>query len=122
MRQRLDRRGIEVWTETISRLEGTEDGALRKIQLRNGHAVERAAMFFTTGCKQRSDLWAGLGCARDEQGGIITDPVTHESSIRGVYVAGDASREVLLVASAVAEGAKAGVAINGALLAEDGLG
>ena len=54
--------------------------------------------------------------------GNITDPVTEESSIRDVYVAGDASRDVLLVAVAIAEGAKAGVAINRALLQDDGLG
>ena len=52
----------------------------------------------------------------------LLDPVTEESSVRGVYVAGDASRDVLLVAVAIAEGAKAGVAINRALLQEDGLG
>jgi thioredoxin reductase len=79
-------------------------------------------MFFTTGCRQGSDLWASLGCARDEKGGIVTDPVTKESSVRGVYVAGDASRDVLLVAVAITEGAKAAVAINRALLQDDGLG
>ena len=40
----------------------------------------------------------------------------------GVYVAGDASRDVLLVAVAIAEGAKAAVAINRALLKDEGLG
>jgi thioredoxin reductase len=122
MEKRLQRHGITVRTEMISRLEGAADGALRAIHLQTGEAVERAAMFFTTGCRQRSDLSTRLGCARDEKGGIITDPVTEESSVKGVYVAGDASREVLLVAVAIAEGAKAGVAINRALLKEDGLG
>jgi thioredoxin reductase len=61
------------------------------------------------------------GCKRDEKGGIISDPVTEESSVPGVYVAGDASRDVLLIAVAIAEGAKAAVAINRALLREDGL-
>lgn len=121
MRARLQEQGIEVRTEVVSRLEG-EDGALRAIHLQAGDAVERDAMFFATGCRQRSDLLTRLGCARDENGGIISDPVTEESSVRGVYVAGDASREVLLVAVAIAEGAKAGVAINRALLKEDGLG
>jgi thioredoxin reductase len=79
-------------------------------------------MFFTTGCRQTSDLSAALGCARDEKGGSVTDPVTEESCVRGVYVAGDASRDVLLVAVAIAEGAKAGAAINRALLQEEGLG
>lgn len=120
--ERLGRQAIEVRTEPISRLEGTGDGALRRIHLQNGEAVARTAMFFTTGCRQSSDLSTRLGCARDEKGGIVTDPVTEESSVKGVYVAGDASREVLLVAVAIAEGAKAGVAINRALLKEEGLG
>lgn len=83
--------------------------------------IERTSLFFTTGCVQRSDLWETLGCKRDEKGGIITDPLTEESSVPGVYVAGDASRDVLLIAVAIAEGAKAAVAINRALLREDGL-
>ena len=109
-------------SDTIARLEGTDDGALQKIHLQNGKALERAAIFFTTSCRQGSELSASLGCARDEKGGIVTDPLTEESSVRGVYVAGDASRDVLLVAVAIAEGAKAAVAINRALLQDDGLG
>jgi thioredoxin reductase len=95
---------------------------LRTIRLQGGETLAREALFFTTGCKQQSDLWASLGCVRDEKGGIVTTEVTEESSVLGVYVAGDASRDVLLVAVAIAEGAKAGVAINRALLQDDGLG
>ena len=122
MQSRLHQHDIAVCAERIAKLEGTEDGALQRIHLQDGRVLKRTAMFFTTGCHQTSDLSAALGCARDKKGGIITDPVTEESSVRGVYVAGDASRDVLLVAVAIAEGAKAGVAINRALLQEDGLG
>ena len=122
MRSRLQQHDIAVCIERIARLEGTEDGALQSIHLQGGKVLDRTAIFFTTGCRQTSDLSAALGCARDKKGGIITDLVTEESSVRGVYVAGDASRDVLLVAVAIAEGAKAGVAINRALLQEDGLG
>ena len=62
-----------------------------------------------------------LGCVRDDKGGIVTDVLTEETSVPGVYVAGDVSRDVLLIAVALAEGAKAAVAINRALLREDGL-
>jgi thioredoxin reductase len=122
MHSRLRQHDIAVCSERIARLEGTEDGALKNIHFQGGKFLKRTALFFTTGCHQRSDLSAVLGCARDKKGGIVTDPVTEESSVRGVYVAGDASRDVLLVAVAMAEGAKAGVAINRALLQEDGLG
>jgi thioredoxin reductase len=122
MQERLRAQGIAVHTEKIAKLEGTEDGHLHTIHLQGGKSVARSALFFTTGCAQRSDLSASLGCMRDEKGGIITSRRAEESSVHGVYVAGDASRDVLLVAVAIAEGAKAGVAINRALMIEDGLG
>jgi len=122
MWSRLEERGIEIYCEKIVKLEGNNEGHLQRICFADGTALDRAAMFFTTSCVQRSDLSQMLGCRRDEKGGIITDPETEESSVRGVYVAGDASRDVLLVAVAIAEGAKAAVAINRALLKDDGLG
>jgi thioredoxin reductase len=122
MRSRLEEHSIEIYGEKVVKLEGDNDGHLQRICLIDGKAVDRAAMFFTTGCAQRSDLWKTLGCRRDEKGGIIRDPETEESSVPGVYVAGDASRDVLLVAVAIAEGAKAAVAINRALLKDEGLG
>ena len=122
MRSRLEEHGIVLYGEKIVKLEGDNDGHLQRIRLIDGKAVDRSAMFFTTGCAQRSDLWKMLGCRRDEKGGIISDPETEESSVPGVYVAGDASRDVLLVAVAIAEGAKAAVAINRALLKDEGLG
>ena len=61
------------------------------------------------------------GCARDDKGGVVTDAVTEETSVPGVYVAGDVSRNVLLVAVAMGEGAKAGVAINPPYYAPTGL-
>ena len=122
MKSRLQQHDIAICDESIEKLEGTDDGDLQSIHLQGGKVLKRTAIFFTTGCHQSSDLSAALGCRRDKNGGIVTDPVTEESSVRGVYVAGDASRDVLLVAVAMAEGARAGVAINRALLQEDGLG
>ena len=50
----------------------------------------------------------------------MTDPDTEETSVPDVYVAGDVSRDVLLVAVAIAEGAQAAVAINKGFLRRDG--
>jgi thioredoxin reductase len=121
MRSRLEQHDIEIYEEKIIRLEGDSDGHLQRICLEDGVTLDRAAMFFTTSCAQRSDLLQMLGCRRDEKEGIIADPETEESSVPGVYVAGDASRDVLLVAVAIGEGAKAAVAINRALLKDQGL-
>jgi thioredoxin reductase len=109
MQARLEQHGIAVRPKEIARLEGDNDGHLQRVCFTDGQVVERTGMFFTTGCLQRSDLCERLGCKRDEKGGIISDPLTEESSVPGVYVAGDASRDVLLIAVAIAEGAKAAV-------------
>jgi len=75
--------------------------------LQNGKRKKREAMFFTTVAVKVS-IFRRVGLYPDEKGSIITDPLTEESSVRGVYVAGDTSRDVFLVAVAIAEGAKGG--------------
>jgi thioredoxin reductase len=120
MQRRLASQNIRIIETEIAGLEG-DGSVLRRIRLADGTHISRVALFFSTGCHQRSDLWRELDCARDEKGGIITDDLTEETTVPGVYVAGDVSRDVLLIAVALAEGAKAAVAINRALLREDGL-
>ena len=72
---RLRRHQIAIYSEQIAALEGTDDGALQFIRLQGGEGLKRNAMFFTTGCRQASELSASLGCIRDEKGGIVTDAV-----------------------------------------------
>ena len=117
--RKLQEHNIPLRTEPIESLEGA-NGELTKIVFQSGPDLPRAGLFFSTGCHQASDLSKSLGCKRDEKGGVVTDPVTGETSVPGVYVAGDVSRDVLLVAVAIAEGAEAAVAINKAFLRRDG--
>jgi len=115
----LRKQEIPVRSERIVSLGGAE-GQLG-ITFESGAPLERAALFFSTGCRQASDLSRRLGCRRDKKGGVVTDPETEETSVPGVYVAGDVSRDVLLVAVAISEGVKAAVAINKSFLRADGL-
>ena len=117
--RKLDDHGIQLRAEPIRCLEG-EAGQLRKLVFESGEDLPREGLFFATGCHQASDLSKRLGCRRDDKGGVVTDPKTEETSVPGVYVAGDVSRDVLLVVVAAAEGAQAAVAINKALLRRDG--
>ena len=120
MQVRLVEHGIPTIGKPVAELEG-ERRSLRRVRFTDGTALARDALFFSTGCTQKSDLSRQLGCVRDDKGGVVTDAVTEETSVPGVYVAGDVSRDVLLVAVAMGEGAKAGVAINRALLRAEGL-
>jgi len=117
--RKLNQHGIPLRSEPVVALEGA-NGVLTKIKFKSGPELERAGLFFSTGCHQSSDLSQRLGCERDEKGGVVTDPNTEETSVPGVYVAGDVSRDVLLVSIAIAEGAKAAVAINKAFMRRDG--
>lgn len=117
---KLRQHGIRLREERILSLEGTL-GKLSSVKFDSGPDLQREGLFFSTGCHQASDLSQRLGCQRDEKGGVIIDPVTEETSVPGVYVAGDVSRDVLLVAVAIGEGARAAVAINKAFLKRDGL-
>jgi thioredoxin reductase len=117
--RKLEEYRIPLRSEPIRSLEGA-DGELARIVFESGPEIPRLGLFFSTGCHQASDLSQSLGCKRNDKGGVVIDPATEESSVSGVYVAGDVSRDVLLVAVAIAEGAQAAVAINKAFLMRDG--
>ena len=114
---RLSRNGIQLRDERIARLEGT-GGMLEHVVFDSGERLARRALFFTTGQSQRSDLSMRLGCQISEKGTVRTGKyeTTH---LGGLYVAGDASRDVQWVIVAAAEGAEAAFAINSDLTRED---
>ena len=117
-RCRLRRRGIKVREEAIARLEGSE-GRLQAIRFEDGSVLPRQALFFNTGQHPRSPLLTRLGCEFDQNGGVTCDE-TGETSVPGVFVAGDVSRDVQLAIIAAAEGARAALAINKRLSSVDG--
>ncbi len=109
----LKRADIPVRTEKIARLEGP-DRRLERIVFENGPALERTTLFFASRQEQHSDIAARLGCQFNEKGTVRTDR-WQATNIPGLYVAGDAARDVQSVIVAAAEGAKAAMAINTAL-------
>jgi thioredoxin reductase len=117
----LARHNIAVHEQPIARLEGTADGLLERIILTSGEALVRRALFFNTGQHQCSPLAAKLSCELTDKGGVATGEYEVTTNVPGLYIAGDASRDVQLVIIAAAEGAKAAFAINKALLHEAGL-
>jgi thioredoxin reductase len=96
----------------------TGDAQQVRIEFDNGEVLERRAIFFNTGCRQQSELARQLGCEIDERGAPKVNRYA-ATSVPGLYVAGDASRDVLQAIVGAGEGCEAAVAINKALLAED---
>ncbi|WMJ73072.1 NAD(P)/FAD-dependent oxidoreductase [Cytophagaceae bacterium ABcell3] len=115
--QRLELKNIQIIDKPVMRLEG-DHGLLERIVFVDGTSIERSAMFFTTDQYQRSNLAAQLGCDFTRKGGIKSSRF-QQTSVNGVFVAGDVSKDVQLVIMAAAEGARAGVVINKALQKEE---
>lgn len=113
---RLERNGIRVRDDRVVRLEG--GAGLERVVFATGEPIARQALFFTTGQRPQSRLAHSLGCEINEKGTVRTGKyeTTH---LKGLYVAGDASRAVQWVVVAAAEGAEAAFDINTALLKEE---
>jgi thioredoxin reductase len=109
---RFEAREIRVDPRRLERFERDGDG-MRAV-FAAGDPLWRRAVFFHLGCATRTALARKLGCEIDDKGGVSVNQ--HEATcVPGVYVAGDASRDVLLAVVAAGEGAAAAVAINSAL-------
>jgi thioredoxin reductase len=115
----LARRRIPVRSQKIARLEGDGD-RLGEIVFRDGSRLARCALFLSTGQDQRSSLAARLGCKFTNKGTVQTGKL-EGTSVPGLFVAGDASKDVQLAIVAAAEGAKAAIAIDKSLQEEGGM-
>jgi thioredoxin reductase len=118
-RQQLAGNGIAVREGTIARVEH-ERGHVNRVVFTDGGDMACESIFFTLGQRPQCDLPRRLGCELTKKGVVKTDHLGL-TCVPGLYVAGDASRDVQFVIVAAAEGAKAGVAINKALQARAGL-
>ncbi len=111
------RLGADLREERVARLEAAE-GNLRRVHFVSGPPAECDALFFNTGQVQRSTLPRALGCDFKRDGGVKTNR-RQGTCVPGVFLAGDAAKDVQFVIVAAAEGATAAVAMNAELQDED---
>jgi thioredoxin reductase len=114
--EQLQANDIPVVRAKIARLSG-KNGQIEKIVFEDGSAAECQALFFVNGYTQQCNVAEAFGCTMSKKGVIVTN-ARQQTNIDGLYVAGDASRDMHFVVVAAAEGAKAGVTINKELLKE----
>jgi thioredoxin reductase len=118
-RGQLTEHAIAINEGRIARVEHDE-GRVQRLVMRDGTHVGCDAVFFSSGQSLQCNFPSKLGCDFTHKGTVKTDHLG-QTRVPGVYVVGDASRDVQFVIVAAAEGAKAGVAINKALQASAGL-
>lgn len=106
----LNANDIRVIKKTFSKLHG-KNGQIEKIIFTDGDHEPCDALFFVNGYNQQCNLAEAFGCDLTKMGVVLTNRV-QQTNIEGLYVAGDASKDMHFVVVAAAEGAKAGVTIN----------
>lgn len=115
----LTARGVLIETVPVARLV---DAAT--VELQDGRRSDFAGLFTLTRTRMASPLAEQLGCAFDDGplGPFARTEADKSTTVPGVYVCGDAGRMMGNVASAVADGATAGIAAHQSIIFEGAAG
>lgn len=116
-KEKLQANGIEIIDTPIAKLEGN-NGQLEKVIFIDGSEQKCDAVFFVHGYTQQCNLAETFDCEMSKKGVIVTNRF-QQTKTPGLFVAGDADKDVQFVVVAAAEGAKAGVIINKELQMEN---
>ena len=117
-RAALDARDIPVIDGLVARLSIVDD-RIAGVELTDGRAVTRTAVFIRPALHAHAgELLAKLDCEVDA-GGFARVDAPGQSSVPGVWVAGNATNPRAQVITAAGEGSAAAIAINADLVEED---
>ncbi|RXT50261.1 thioredoxin reductase [Bosea sp. Tri-44] len=113
----LERRGVAIERAPIVAAEG-EGTAMAGLRLADGRLAPIKALFVAAGICPASPLAEELGCAFDNGpfGPLLRVDGMKQTSVTGVYAAGDAATGRHSVALAVADGVLAGTGLHMSLL------
>ena len=116
IQQRLAAAGVRLDPRPIARLVARGQ-ALAGIELLDGSLVERDALFAHPP-QQQVELVRALGVVLDDHGFVATDATTRETSVPGIYAAGDLTARMQAAILAAAAGTQAATMINHELSAD----
>jgi thioredoxin reductase len=116
-RAALQRWNIPVREDVIERLEG-EGGQVQRVVFHDGSTEDYDAMFFHIASGPGSSFAADMGCEADEEG-ILEIDKEYQTTVAGVYAAGDIVPGSRLAIRAASEGIRAAVGIHKSLIPDD---
>ncbi|MGE8641460.1 MAG: FAD-dependent oxidoreductase, partial [Achromobacter sp.] len=113
----LDKRGVRIERKPIVELMGTAP-ALDAVKLADGRRMAVHALFVASKTHMASPLAMQLGCAFDDGplGPVIRTDEFRQTTVPGVYAAGDAAIPMSNATLASASGVMAGVCVHRALV------
>ena len=115
-RAKLAELGVGLRTDAVLRLEGDKSmKQLQRVLFGEGEPLECDALFFSLGTELATDFHETLGCRLDPECGLLWVDDTQQTSVNGVYAAGDLTPQSQLAVVAAAEGAMAAIHIHRSL-------
>ena len=115
-REALMRRGVRIIDTSIVRLEGSD--SLERIIFADGREERRSAIFLRPPQAVAGELVEQLGCEWTDAGHIRIGG-DNQTSVPGVYAAGDATTPLQQIVVAAASGAQAAMMLNRDLVRAD---
>jgi len=117
-RARLKAGGVRVDDRPIARLVPSSDGLeMDRIEFTDGSSLERDVLFLHPP-QHQIEIVTALGLALDAAGYVQLDPVTRETSVPGIYAAGDLLAPMQGALIAAASGTLTAGVLNHALTVE----
>jgi thioredoxin reductase len=117
-RTQLEDNGIALLEQDAVRFLG-ERGDLQGVELGDGRVLPASMVMFSVAHTPRTDLAEALGCRIDDEGYVAVNDCG-ETSVAGVYAAGDLTPGLQLSLVAAASGVVAGVAAAQSFFGTDG--
>jgi thioredoxin reductase len=119
-RAKLTALDIAIRKEAIAALEGDKPARqLQRVLFSEGDPLECDALFFNLGTELATNFHETLGCRLDPECGLVWVDDTQQTSVVGVYAAGDVTPQSQLAVVAAAEGAMAAIHIHRSLIPKE---
>jgi len=119
-RAQLGRRGVVLETCPVEGVEGSAPD-IEGVRLQDGRFVPVRALFLSAKTRPASAIAEYLGCAMDETplGPIVRTDNWKQTTVSGVYAAGDAARVPHNISLASADGVTAAHGLHRSLVMEE---
>ena len=114
---KLAERGVKIETGVVTALEG-ESPALSGVRLSAGCLTPLDALFLGSRIRPASNIAGQLGCATEDgiQGPLLQTDAFKQTTVPGVYAAGDLTPRVANASMAAADGVFAGACLHQSLI------
>src|SRR5690348_9673762 len=119
-RAKLAALDVAIRTDAVTALDGDESTRkLQRVMFAEGEPLECDALFFNLGTQLATDFHETLACRLDPECGLVWVDETQQTSVDGVYAAGDITPQSQLAVVAAAEGAMAAIHIHRSLVPKE---